>query len=148
MDNDWSECINIDQHLHIMTIKANIAHLISNTVVNFTVIVGVFYFLGEYAIRFVFLTKDYNNTVRRFPITLEFPFESQQSPIFEFLVNNSFTWNITRIYSICFKWIDLYCGNSYFISVFSFLLMFLCRNIVIMQKYYSELLYRNLIQLN
>lgn len=86
MDNDWRECINIDQYLHMMTVKANISHLISNTILNLTMIIGVFYVLGEYAIRFLFLTKDYNNTLRRFPITIEIPFESQQSPIFEFLV--------------------------------------------------------------
>lgn len=86
MDNDWRESINIDQHLHMMTIKANISHLISNAILNSTMVIGVFYLLGQYTIRFIFLTKDHNDTVREFPIGVHFPFETQQSPMFEFLV--------------------------------------------------------------
>lgn len=100
MDNDWSECINIDQHLHMMTIKANISHFISNTIINFTMIVGIFYFLGEYAIRFVFVTKDYNNTLRRLPITIEFPFESQQSPTYEFLVVTIVLHGLLHVFTV------------------------------------------------
>ena len=86
MDNDWCECINIDQHLYIMTIKANISHFISNALLSFTAIVGVLYLLGEYVVRFVFLIENYNDTIKQLPLRLQFPFETQQSPIFEFLV--------------------------------------------------------------
>lgn len=86
MDNDWRECINTDHHLCIMTIKANISHFISNAILSFTAIIAALYFLGEYAIRFVFLTEDYNDTLRQLPLKLQFPFESQQSPVFELLI--------------------------------------------------------------
>lgn len=43
------------------------------------------YFLGDYVTHFIFLTEDYNDTLRRFPIKTEFPPETQQSPLFEFL---------------------------------------------------------------
>ncbi|TGZ49750.1 Odorant receptor 2a [Temnothorax longispinosus] len=85
MDNDWRECINIDQHLHIMTIKANISYIFCNAMLSLTAVVTVIYFLGEYITRFIFLTEDYNDTLRRFPVRTEFPHETLQSPMFEFL---------------------------------------------------------------
>jgi len=48
-------------------------------------IASVLYLLGDYVIRFIFLTEDYNVTVQ-FPIKIQFPFETQQSPMFECLV--------------------------------------------------------------
>ncbi|XP_071644198.1 odorant receptor 13a-like isoform X3 [Temnothorax longispinosus] len=48
IENDWRECISVDQHLHIMTIKANISHTFSNGLLSFNVITGIFYFLGDY----------------------------------------------------------------------------------------------------
>lgn len=85
MDNDWHECINIDQHLNIMTIKATISHFVSNSLVSFNAIVAVLYLSGEYVIRFV-LSEHYNDTVWQLPIKLQFPFDTQHSPTFEFLV--------------------------------------------------------------
>ncbi|XP_071644084.1 odorant receptor 22c-like [Temnothorax longispinosus] len=85
MDNDWRECINIDQHLHIMTIKANISYLFCNAILSFIAVATVTYFLGDYVTRFIFLTEDYNDTLRWFPIRTEFPHETLQSPMFEFL---------------------------------------------------------------
>lgn len=85
MDNDWRECMNVNQHLCVMQIKANISHFCSNALLSFNAITTVLYFLGEYVIRFIFLTKDYNDTLRQFPIRTEFPHETQQSPLFEFL---------------------------------------------------------------
>lgn len=85
MDNDWRECMNVDQHLCVMKIKANMSHFFSNFMLSFNVIATVLYFLGEYVVRFIFLTKDYNDTLRRFPIKGEFPQATEQSPWFEFL---------------------------------------------------------------
>jgi len=88
MDSDWRECVDTDQHLYVMTIKANISHFCSNVMFSINTITAVFYLLGEYAIRFVssrYLTGDYNDTLRQLPIKIQFPFETQQSPIFELL---------------------------------------------------------------
>ncbi|XP_011862442.1 PREDICTED: uncharacterized protein LOC105559043 [Vollenhovia emeryi] len=90
MDNDWRECINIDQHLNMMTIKTNISHFICNAMFSFNAIVAVFFLLGDYIIRFAFLTEAYNVTLRQFPIKIQFPFETQQSPVFEFLLVSIF----------------------------------------------------------
>ena len=86
MDNDWRKCINIDKHLHMMTIKAKVAHFISNTLLSMTASVGVTYLLGEYVMHSVFLTEDHNDTLRQLPIKVQFPFETQQSPTFEILL--------------------------------------------------------------
>lgn len=84
MDNDWRECINIDQHLCAMRIKANISHFCSNAILSFNAIATALYFLGDYVISFTFLT-DYNETLRHLPMKAQFPYETQQSPLFEFL---------------------------------------------------------------
>ncbi|XP_011862384.1 PREDICTED: odorant receptor 22c-like [Vollenhovia emeryi] len=100
MDNDWRDCINIDQHLHMMTIKANISHFVSNAILSFSAFVAVFYILGEYAIRFLFLSE-YNNTERQLPVKIQLPFDSQQSPIFEFIVVALFLHVLLQICMFC-----------------------------------------------
>lgn len=90
MDNDWRECVDINQHLYVMTIKADISHFCSNVMFSINTIAGVFYLLSGYAIRFVFLSGDYNDTFRQLPIKVQFPFETQQSPIFELLAISLF----------------------------------------------------------
>lgn len=69
-----------------MTIKAGISHFFSNAMLSFNTFAAVFYLLGDYAIRFIYLTEDYNNSLRQFPVKAQFPFETEQSPIFELLV--------------------------------------------------------------
>lgn len=86
MDNDWRECINNNQHLNIMTIKANISHFISNTLFTFNAILAVLYFLGDYIMHFVFLNADHNDTLRELPIKIKLPFDIQQPLLFAFLV--------------------------------------------------------------
>jgi len=86
MDNDWREYINEDKHLYLMTIKANVARFTSNILLSVNAIVAVLYLLGDYVIRFVFFTENQNDTLRQLPIKIQFPFETQQSPTFEFLV--------------------------------------------------------------
>ncbi|XP_011862382.1 PREDICTED: odorant receptor 13a-like [Vollenhovia emeryi] len=85
MGNDWRECMNFDQHLCVMQIKANIAHFCSNAMLSINATVTVFYFLGEYMIDLIFLTEDSNDTMRHFPIKTEFSDVTQQSPFFELL---------------------------------------------------------------
>lgn len=63
MDNDWRESININQHFHMMTLKANIVHFFSNAILSLIAIATVFYLLGDYVIHFIFLTEDYNETL-------------------------------------------------------------------------------------
>ncbi|XP_024879262.1 odorant receptor 13a-like isoform X1 [Temnothorax curvispinosus] len=100
MDNDWRECINVDQHLHIMTIKANVSHFCSNVLLSINTIGSALYLLGDDVVRFIFPTKDYNVTIRQLPIKIQFPFETQQSPIFEFFVVSTFLHGMLQVWSI------------------------------------------------
>lgn len=100
MDNDWRECIHIDQHLHMMTIQANISHSFTNTLFSINAIVAAFYLLGDYVIHFIFLTEEYNDTMRQLPIRIQFPFEIQQSPIFEFVVLTIFLHVMLQVWII------------------------------------------------
>ncbi|XP_071568909.1 odorant receptor 22c-like [Temnothorax nylanderi] len=100
IENDWRECISVDQHLHIMTIKANISHTFSNGLLSFNAITGILYFLGDYVIRFIFLTENYNVTLRQLPMKIQLPFETQQSPMFEFLVVSLFLHAMLQIWSM------------------------------------------------
>lgn len=86
MDNDWHECVNVEQHFYVMTIKASISYFCSNAMLSFNAIAGVLYVLSDYAIHFVSLVDDYNDTLRQLPIKIQLPFEYEQSPIFELLV--------------------------------------------------------------
>jgi len=87
MDKDWRECVNIDHHLYVMTIKANTSHFYSNIMFSINTIATVLYFLSYgYTVRFVYPSRDYNDTVRELPIRIKFPFETPHSPIFELLI--------------------------------------------------------------
>lgn len=83
MDNDWRECVNVDHHLYIMTIKANISHFCSNAMLSFCVFSALLYLLGNYGI-FLFGGID-NDTVWELPVKIQFPFGANKSPIFELL---------------------------------------------------------------
>ena len=96
MDNDWRECINIDEHLNMMTIKATVSHFDSNAMLSLNGVAAVLYVLGDYAIRFVYTSKDHNDTLRQLPIKVLLPFETEQSPIFALLVAIMFLRRDTR----------------------------------------------------
>ncbi|XP_011155671.3 odorant receptor 13a isoform X1 [Solenopsis invicta] len=85
MDNDWRRSFSFEKHLYTMTVKASISHFISNALLSINAIVAVPYLLGDYAIRYV-LTENHTDTLRQLPIKIQFPFDAQQSPIFEILV--------------------------------------------------------------
>jgi len=73
MDNDWHKCINIDQHLSMMMIKASLTHFYSNVMLSFNGVAAVLYVLGDYAIHFVYSTQDYNDALGSFLSRCYFP---------------------------------------------------------------------------
>ncbi|XP_032669885.1 odorant receptor 22c-like [Odontomachus brunneus] len=100
MDTDWRECVNVDRYLQVMMTKASISHFCSNALVSFNAVAGVFYLLGDYAIGIIYLTESDNNTSRPFPIKILFPFEAEQSPIYELLVVILFAHVMLNTYSV------------------------------------------------
>nr|XP_012219953.1 PREDICTED: odorant receptor 4-like [Linepithema humile] len=85
IDNDWRECINVEQHLYMMTNKANISHFYSNCMLGITIFAGILYGLGDYVIHVIHFIKDHNESGRQLPLKVQLPFKTDQSPIFEFL---------------------------------------------------------------
>ncbi|XP_067206896.1 odorant receptor 4-like [Linepithema humile] len=85
IDNDWRECINVEQHLYMMTNKANISHFYSNCMLGITIFAGILYGLGDYAIHVIHFIKNHNESGRQLPLKVQLPFKTDQSPIFEFL---------------------------------------------------------------
>lgn len=86
MDNDWRECVNIERQLYAMTVTAGVSHFSFNVMMSLYTMAGIFYLLGNYALRFLRLVEVYNDTLRQLPIRIQFPFDTEQSPIFELLV--------------------------------------------------------------
>ncbi|XP_077261513.1 odorant receptor 13a-like isoform X2 [Temnothorax americanus] len=50
MDNDWRECVDVDQHLHIMTIKANVSYIFSNGLLSLCTIATALFLFGDYVL--------------------------------------------------------------------------------------------------
>nr|XP_012219954.1 PREDICTED: odorant receptor 22c-like [Linepithema humile] len=100
MDKDWRECMDVNQYLYVMTIKANVSHFFSNTILSFYGISGVFYVLGDYAIHIMHLVSDNNDTLRQLPMKVQLPFETEQSPIFEVLVVTLFLHVMANSFTI------------------------------------------------
>jgi len=97
MNNDWRT--NIEQHLHMMTIKANTSHFLFNALLSCNMIITIIYLLGDYVICSIFLNENYNNTVRQLPIKIQFPFEIQQSPKFEFIAVIIFIHTLLQVWT-------------------------------------------------
>lgn len=86
MDDDWRVSMHVEQHLHLMTTKANVSHFFSNTIFSFTTIAGLLYLLGDYALHFLHLAKNVTASSRQFPMKVQFPFEhADESPTYEVL---------------------------------------------------------------
>lgn len=119
IDNDWRECIKIEQHLYVMTNKANISRFYSNCMMGVNVFTVTLYYLGDFALH---LVKDYNETLRKLPLQLQLPFKTNQSPIFESFFVIIFLLVITNAFTIAVL-------NGMILSVVSIKLSYLNCNI-------------------
>ncbi|XP_032669936.1 odorant receptor 13a-like [Odontomachus brunneus] len=86
VETDWRECVKDDQHLHIMTTKANISSFCIHGLLIISSIEGFFCFGGENALAIVHMLKGDNVTTRPFPVLVVFPSATKQSPVYELLV--------------------------------------------------------------
>ncbi|XP_014483806.1 PREDICTED: odorant receptor 4-like [Dinoponera quadriceps] len=100
MDSDWCECVNVDQYLQVMTAKASISHFCTNAMLSFNTIACALYFVGDYAIGIAHQAQGDNDTLRPFPIKITFPFEAEQSPIYELLVVILFLHVMLNMYTL------------------------------------------------
>lgn len=101
MDNDWRASIHVEQHLHLMTTKANVSHFFLNTVFSFTTVAAASYLLGDYALHFLHLAKNVSAASRQLPLKVQFPFEhSDESPTYELLFAILFLHGMLNAYSL------------------------------------------------
>ncbi|XP_014481496.1 PREDICTED: uncharacterized protein LOC106747954 [Dinoponera quadriceps] len=100
MDTDWRECVNVDQHLHMMTTKAGISHFCSNALFGFNTFAGAIYVMADTAIAIAHQAGGDNDTSRPFPIKILLPFEAEHSPIYELLVIVLFMHAMLNVYSV------------------------------------------------
>ncbi|XP_032669854.1 odorant receptor 13a-like [Odontomachus brunneus] len=102
MDTDWRECVKVDEHLHLMTAKASVAHFFSNALLSFNVFAVTIYYLAIYntAITIIQQSQGGNDTTRPFPMKILFPFEVEQTPIYELLFVALFVHAIFNMFTV------------------------------------------------
>lgn len=81
MDDDWKDC-GTKLREYVMMDKANLAHRCSSAMISVNVVATFLYFIDKY-VRGRTLSK--NGQLRKFPIQVQFPFEVQETPIYEFV---------------------------------------------------------------
>ncbi|XP_029162905.1 uncharacterized protein LOC114934392 [Nylanderia fulva] len=81
MDDDWKNRVT-DLHECVMTDKANLAHRCSSAIISVNAIATVLYFIDSQVRR----RKVSADGHREFPIQVLFPFETHETPIYEFLL--------------------------------------------------------------
>lgn len=100
MDTDWSECVKVDQHLHVMRTKASSSHLCTKALLGFDLLAGGIYFSGDNILAAIHLIKGDNNTARPLPMKLLLPSEAWQSPIYELLIILLFVQGMSVVYTV------------------------------------------------
>ncbi|XP_014483195.1 PREDICTED: odorant receptor 13a-like isoform X2 [Dinoponera quadriceps] len=102
MDTDWCECVNVQQYLRLMKTKASFSHSCMNAWLSINTIGGLIYFGGNNALALMHLVGNGNNTSRLFPVSVLFPLEAEQSPIYELLVIILFLHAMLVTYTVVF----------------------------------------------
>ncbi|XP_032669927.1 odorant receptor 22c-like [Odontomachus brunneus] len=100
MDTDWRECVNIDQHLHLMRTKASNSQFCTIFLLSFNLLAAAIYFGGDNIIAIIHLLKGDNYTSRPFPIKVLLPSEAEQSPFYELLVVLLFMHAMLTVYTV------------------------------------------------
>ncbi|KMQ97903.1 odorant receptor 47a [Lasius niger] len=81
MDDDWKNRAT-DLHECVMTDKANLAQRCSNAMISVNAMATVLYFIDSHVRRRTISMDGH----RGFPIQVQFPFETHETPVFEFVV--------------------------------------------------------------
>ncbi|XP_032669886.1 odorant receptor 22c-like [Odontomachus brunneus] len=83
MDEDWKEYITADSRMYPMIIYANLSRRCSNILMSINASAAVFYVLGGVVRGSAKDEDDPRETKFDLPVKMEFPFEVNESPIFE-----------------------------------------------------------------
>jgi hypothetical protein len=98
MDDDWNDCIT-DSYTYVMRSKANLAHRCSNAMMTLNSLSTFFYFIGNYLSR---RKVAVNGDIREFPMQVQFPSDTTDSPIFELIVLGLFlhVWETATVIAV------------------------------------------------
>ncbi|XP_014483193.1 PREDICTED: odorant receptor 22c-like [Dinoponera quadriceps] len=102
MDTDWRECVNVDDHLHLMRTRASFSSFCTKALFGYNTLSGGLYFGGNNLNALFDLVEIGNGTSRPLPVSVVLPFEADQSPIYELLVAVLFLHSMTIVYMVNF----------------------------------------------
>jgi len=83
MDNDWSNEVTMDSHLSTMIKHADLSRQLSNVMIMTNASAVFFYTIGGLILRSMIHKNNRETATRELPIKMEFPFNVDNSPIFE-----------------------------------------------------------------
>ncbi|XP_032669877.1 odorant receptor Or1-like [Odontomachus brunneus] len=98
IDTDWREGVKIDQHLQLMRAKASNSQFCTIALLGFDLSASIIYLGGENAAAIMQPVDNY--TSRPFPLKVLFPFEAQQSPLYELLVVFLFMHGMLTVFTV------------------------------------------------
>ncbi|XP_072750037.1 odorant receptor 13a-like [Anoplolepis gracilipes] len=86
MDKDWNDGIAIHSDVSTMIKHANLSRQCSNVMISTNALSVFFYAIGGPILRSMIHKNDEKTTTRELPIKMEFPFNVDNSPIFELVL--------------------------------------------------------------
>ncbi|KAM0736507.1 Odorant receptor 2a [Formica fusca] len=86
MEEDWSNVLDRDQSvLRVMSSNANLSRRYSNMLISINTTAAICYTVPSFARHSANLEENLNDSLRILPLKMQFPFETNASPLFEFL---------------------------------------------------------------
>jgi len=85
MDNDWSNEVATDSHLSMMIRHADLSRQLSNMMIMTNASAVFFYTIGGPILRSLIDKNNRETATRELPIKMEFPFNVNNSPVFELI---------------------------------------------------------------
>lgn len=89
MDKDWNESVSIDLDISTMIRQADLSRRYSNIMITTNALAVFFYTIGGPMLRSVIYEDDETSTeptIRELPLKMEFPFDINNSPVFELIL--------------------------------------------------------------
>lgn len=85
MDKDWSNGNAVDSEISMMIKHANLSRQLSNMMIMMNASAVFFYTIGGPILRSM-ISKDHKSATRELPLKMEFPFNTDRSPVFELVL--------------------------------------------------------------
>lgn len=86
MDKDWRDGITVDSDVSTMIRHANLSRQLSNVMIMTNASAVFFYTIGGPMLRSMIYRNNRETTTRELPLKMEFPFNIDNSPVFELVL--------------------------------------------------------------